>query len=215
MIDVATLIAAGIAPTQAAQFAEPLAAACARFSIDTPLRQAAFVAECAEESRHFADLVEGLFYRDPSRIHAVFGRHAGDLEDCAHLACNPQLLANTVYAGRMGNGDAASGDGWRFRGSGLIQLTGRDNQTRCAQALGVDLEGFGDYLRTPEGAAMSAAWFWFDRGINTCADRQDIDGCTRLINPAMEGYIERRETYRIALAAFTGAARTAQAGTTS
>lgn len=211
MIDTHTLIACGVGPTQAAAFAGPLAAACKRFGIGTGLRQAAFIAQCAHESGDFVDLVENLYYSDPRRIQLVFGPRAGDLEACARLARNPQALANRVYANRYGNGDEASGDGWRFRGSGAIQLTFRDNHARCATALGRQLEGFGDWLRTPEGASMSAAWYWANRGLNELADAGDIDGITRRINGGTIGAADRRENYRIALAALTGTERTAQA----
>lgn len=211
MIDVQTLIACGIHPTQAAAFAVPIAAACDAGGMTTSQRQAAFIAQCAHESAGFTALVENLFYTNPQHIHDTFGARAGDLEACAKLARNPQALANRVYANRCGNGDEASGDGWRFRGSGLIQLTFRDNHTRCAAALGRDLDGFGDWLRTPDGAVESAAWFWLENHLNALADAGDLMAMTKVINGGTNGLQDRIESYRIALAAISGAARTAQA----
>lgn len=114
MIDLARLIAAGIAPTQARVFLAPLSAACARFGISTPARLAAFIGQCAVESGRFTQLEEGLYYTTAERVRAVFPASVLSLGDAARLTRNPQALANRVYAGRNGNGDEASGDGsWR------------------------------------------------------------------------------------------------------
>ncbi|WP_233873978.1 glycoside hydrolase family 19 protein [Paraburkholderia adhaesiva] len=126
-------------------------------------------------------------------MRATLGRHPN--ETTVPLA-RQQQIANLAYASRYGNGDAASGDGWRFRGRGLKQITFRDNYRDCARALGVDLVSHPDELATDDHlAARSAAWFWASHGCNEAADRGDFAATTRIINgPAMDGQV-RRETY--------------------
>ena len=218
-IGVAALVAAGIGPTQARQFEGPLQATFARFGIDTPLRQAAFVAQCAHESSHFTTLEESLFYRKPERICAIFKSKVPNLAIAQTLACNPRLLANRVYANRNGNQDEASGDGWRYRGRGLIQLTGRTNYSRAAADLQRDYVGDPDLVLQPLDACLTAGWFWHTGKLNALADAKRIDDITRAVNgPAMAGAKERRELFEAALAAFTPPAvksRSAPASRTS
>ena len=203
-VSVAALVAAGIGPTQARQFEGPLQATFARFGIDTPLRQAAFVAQCAHESSLFTTLEESLFYRKPERICAIFKSKVPNLEVAKTLACNPRGLANRVYANRNGNQDEASGDGWRYRGRGLIQLTGRTNYTRAATDLQRDYVGDPDLVLQPLDACLTAGWFWNAGKLNALADAKRIDDITRAVNgPAMAGAKERRELFDAALAAFT------------
>jgi putative chitinase len=201
-ISIAQLDAIGVAAAQAALFAGPLSDAADQFGIDTPLRLAAFVAECAFETRMFTHLSEDLDYSHADRIVLVFGRKHFPAGDEANFVHQPEALANRVYANRGGNGDEASGDGWRFRGAGAIQLTFHDGHAKCADALGRPLETFGDWLRSATGAAMSGAWYWSTNDINAQADDGDIDGCTRKINPAMEGAPQRRVLYARAVPAF-------------
>jgi predicted chitinase/DNA-binding Lrp family transcriptional regulator len=216
-VNVATLVAAGIGPTQARQFEGPLQATFARFGIDTPLRQAAFVAQCAHESSLFTTLEESLFYRKPERICAIFKSKVPNLDVAKTLACNPRGLANRVYASRNGNRDEASGDGWRYRGRGLIQLTGRTNYTRAAADLQRDYVGDPDLVLQPLDACLTAGWFWNSGKLNVLADAKRIDDITRAVNgPAMAGAKERRELFEAALAAFTPAAvKTRSASRTS
>jgi predicted chitinase/DNA-binding Lrp family transcriptional regulator len=218
-IGVAALVAAGIGPTQARQFGAPLQATFARFGIDTPLRQAAFVAQCAHESSLFTALEESLFYRKPERICAIFKSKVPNLAIAQTLACNPRGLANRVYANRNGNQDEASGDGWRYRGRGLIQLTGRTNYTRAAADLQRDYVGDPDLVLQPLDACLTAGWFWHTGKLNALADAKRIDDITRAINgPAMAGAKERRDLFETALAAFTPPAvksRSAPASRTS
>jgi len=217
-IDVAALVAAGIAPTQARQFEAALNDTFARFSIDTPLRRAAFVAQCAHESALFTTLEESLYYRKPERICAVFKSKVPTLDSAQALACNPQLLANRVYANRNGNHDEASGDGWRYRGRGLIQLTGRANYARAAADLARDYVAEPDLVLQPLDACLTAGWFWNAGKLNALADAKRIDDITRAVNgPAMAGAKERRELFEAALAAFTtpAASRSATASRTS
>jgi putative chitinase len=182
MITVATLIAAGIAPTQARTFAEPLAAACSRFGIVTPARVAGFLAQCRVESAGFTALEESLHYRDAARIASIFKSRVHSIADAQRLVRNPQALANCVYAGRLGNGPEASGDGWRFRGRGLKQLTGRANYADAAAALARPYVGQPDLVAQPEDACLTAAWFWHTVKGNVLADSAQWDAITRAVN---------------------------------
>lgn len=200
----ASLVAAGIAPTQARVFAEPLADACARFEINTPVRLAGFVAQCRVESANFTTLEESLYYTSPERIRKIFPSRVPDLEVAARLARNPKAMANRVYAGRLGNGDEASGDGWRFRGRGLKQLTGRCNYTEAAIALGQPYVERPDLVAEPGGACLTAAWFWHRHGCNTFADSSQWDAVTRVVNgPGMLQAFERRQYSNDGVRAFS------------
>lgn len=203
MITVAALIAAGIAPTQAKAFAEPLIAACARFGIDTPIRQAAFVAQCSHESASFTQVEEGLYYRNPERIRQMWPSRVPSMADAAQLIRNPQKLANHVYANRNGNGDEASGDGWRYRGRGLIQLTGRANYMAAGAALGAPYKDQPELVAQPVHAALTAAWYFVTAGCLPLADASNTDAITRKINgAAMAGAADRRQRFDEAVRAF-------------
>jgi len=203
MLTVATLIAAGLAPTQARDFAEPLFAACKRFEIRTPVRQAAFVSQCAHESAGFTRLEENLFYGTPERIRAIFPSRVVSMADAATLIRKPEALANRVYANRLGNGDEASGDGWLYRGRGLIQLTGRANYMVAGDAMGVPLKEQPDLVMRPAYAALTAGWFFAAAGCNALADASNIEAITRAINgPAMAGMADRRQRFEQAVQAF-------------
>jgi len=177
----------------------PLNAAMQEFGIDTPARQAMFLAQCAHESGNFAHVEENLHYRAETLL-KVFHKYYKTAADAAAHAKKPELIANRVYSSRMGNGDAASGDGYRYRGRGLIQLTGKDNYTACGKALNVDLHKTPDYLETAEGASRSAAWFWSHNGLNKFADADDILGCTKRVNGGTNGLEDRTKHYKDAKA---------------
>jgi putative chitinase len=203
VISVAKLIEAGIGPTQARQFIEPLSAACARFGINTPARLAGFIAQCRVESANFTTLEEGLSYRTPERIRQVFPSRVPTLADAALLVRNPQALANRVYANRLGNRDEASGDGFRFRGRGLKQLTGRDNYTDAAEALNRPYVTNPELVALPEDACMTAAWFWHTAKANILADSAQWDAITRAVNgPGMLQADLRRQYSDDAVAIF-------------
>lgn len=203
MLTLATLIAAGIAPTQARAFAQPLASACSHFGIDTPVRQAAFVAQCAHESGGFAHLEESLYYTTPERIRAIWPSRVHSLEEASHLIRNPQALANRVYANRNGNGDESSGDGWRYRGRGLIQLTGRANYLAAESAINEPYKGAPDLVAQPPHAAMTAAWFFAAGGCLPLADASNTEAITRVINgPAMAGLADRKQRFEQAVRVF-------------
>lgn len=203
MITFETLVAAGIGPAQARTFAPLLVQACALFQIDSVKRQAAFVAQCAHESNLFVHLEEDLFWRDPARIMRYFPSRVSSLTEATALVGNRQALANTVYAGKNGNGNYASGDGFRYHGRGLIQLTGRANYTAAALELHEPFIDKPELAAEPGDACLTAAWFWAEGRCNGLADVGDIDGITRVVNgPAMAGAEERRTLYRRALQAF-------------
>jgi len=160
-----------------------------RFEINTPARQAFFIGQCSHESGHFKFLEENLNYKVESLVHTWPQRFTPVLaQECAH---KPEKIANIVYANRMGNGNPESGDGYKYRGRGLIQLTGKSNYIACGQALGVDLESTPDYLSTPAGAALSAGWFWSAHGLNKLADANDLEQMTRVINGGTIGLEDR------------------------
>lgn len=202
-ITAAQLIAAGVQPTQAKAFADPLSAACALFDISTPVRIAAFVSQCAHESAGFTRLEENLFYTTPERIRAMWPTRVSTLADAATLCRNPRALANRVYAGRMGNGTPDSGDGWRFRGRGLFQLTGRNNYTDAARELVRPYVGNPDLVADPSDACLTAAWFWSTHKLNALADASNVSAITRQINgPAMAGLSDRQQLFDRAVHAF-------------
>jgi putative chitinase len=141
----------------------------------------------------FSAVSENLNYKAET-LTKVFPKYFRDVNP-DDFAKQPEKIANRVYASRMGNGDEESGDGFRFRGRGLIQLTGKSNYTRCGEALGKDLTTDSDYLSTPEGAARSAAWFFQENGCNETADADDVIKTTKIINGGTIGLEERTELY--------------------
>ncbi len=158
--------------------------------INTPRRIASFLGQTAVESKLFTCFEEDLNY-SAERLTVVWPKRFPTLEAAAPYARNPEALANKVYADRMGNCDEASGDGWRHRGAGAIQLTGLANQAACALAFGVPIESIGDWLREPEGACRSAAWFWQRRGLNDLADADDQISVTMRVNGGTIGLEQR------------------------
>ena len=158
------------------------------FDISTPEQQASFLGQCGHESNGFTALVENLNYRAES-LCKVWPKRFPSLEMAQPYHRNPESIANHVYAGRMGNGDESSGDGFRYRGRGLIQLTGRSNYKSCGEALGVDLEENPELVETPQFAALSAGWFWSTHGLNNIAS--DILAVTKKINGGTLGLDDR------------------------
>ncbi|PAW51043.1 glycoside hydrolase family 19 [Pseudomonas moraviensis] len=183
-------------------WADPLNNACERFQIDTPLRVAAFLAQVGHESGRMSRVVENLNYSAeglqktwPSMF---------DAKLAAEYARKPERIANAVYNARMGN--TAPGDGWKFRGRGLIQITGKSNYIACGAGLGMDLLTHPELLERPQHAAMSAAWYWDSRFLNALADAGDIQNIGSLINTGRRGRVphgaeERKALYQVALKA--------------
>jgi putative chitinase len=168
---------------------EPLNAAFSKYEINTPVRQAAFIGQCAHESANFTKLEENLNY-SPERLMKVWPSRFPDMQTAMKYAHQPQLLANKVYAGRLGNNQ--ENDGWKYHGRGLIQLTGRELYANCGSNLGVDFVGNPDWLLDPKYAALSAGWFWNKKGLNALADSQDYDTMTKRINGGLIGLDDRK-----------------------
>lgn len=216
------LTAAGIKRDVAERWLPYVQAAMARFGISSERQVAAWLAQTAHESGGFVMLTENLNYSAdtmatvwPSR----FAEHEPDpkrpgktrpkkdakgknIPNKFALALHrkPETLANVVYASRMGNGPTESGEGWLYRGRGLKQLTGKDNYTRCGKALELDLVANPDLLLQPEGAALSAAWFWSVNKCGPLADADDFVGLTKRINGGTIGLEDRQRRYKAVLA---------------
>jgi putative chitinase len=159
------------------------------YGIDTPTRLAHFLAQTSHESGGFRAIEENLNYKAET-LTKIFPKYFHD-KDPNDYAKQPEKIANLVYGGRMGNGLAESGDGYRYRGRGLIQLTGHDNYKRFADSLGMTMDEAVEYLGTPEGAVESAAWFWANNGLNEIADTDDVTKVTKRINGGTIGLAER------------------------
>lgn len=167
------------------------------YEINTPQRIAAFIAQCAHESGGFTALKENLNYK-AATLRKIFPKYFPDEDTAQHYANLPnkqQAIANKVYANRMGNGDENSGDGFRYCGRGLIQLTGKDNYTWFAASLSIPVEEASEYLQTFEGAAQSACWFWETNKLNQWADKDDILTLTKRINGGTIGLEDRIKHY--------------------
>lgn len=177
----------------APQYLRPLGEAMGRYAIDRPARQAAFLAQLAHESGQLRRVQENLNYAWDG-LRKVFPRHFRSDAEAQAYDRQPERIANRVYANRMLNGDEASGDGWRFRGRGPIQVTGRENYRKAGQALGIGLESDPDRMLDPATGCLAAAWFWHSRGLNTLADADSENGfreITRRINGGFLGLEER------------------------
>ena len=167
---------------------EPLQAAFDKYDINTPKRQAAFIGQCAHESGNFKTLEENLHYKAESLMKVWPSRFPSkDVAD--QFANNPEKIANKVYSGRMGNTE--DGDGWKYHGRGLIQLTGKENYERCGLAIGADLLSDPNLLLDTRYAALSAGWFWNKHGLNALADAQEYGTMTRRINGGTTGLDDR------------------------
>jgi putative chitinase len=166
----------------------PLNQVFVKYDINTPKRQAAFIGQCAVESANFTRLQENLNY-SAQRLTQVWPSRFPNISMAEPYANNPEKLANFVYAGRMGN--LQDGDGWKFHGRGLIQLTGRENYANCGSGIGVDLIDNPDLLLTPKYAVLSAGWFFNKKGLNALADTQEYGAMTRRINGGLTGLDER------------------------
>jgi putative chitinase len=176
------------------------------YEINTPKRIAAFIAQCAHESANFRILTENLNYRWQS-LRKVFPKYFPTDELAQQYASRPnraEAIANRIYASRMGNGPEESGDGWRFRGRGLIQLTGKQNYMWFAASLEITPEEATEYLMTFEGAAQSACWFWETNKLNQWADNGDIVTLTKRINGGTIGLDDRIKHYEHALHVLKG-----------
>lgn len=189
--DLATAL--GVPQERAQKWVTALNQAMIRFDITTPERQAGFLSQIGHESALLTSVVENLNYGTAALLR-VFPKYFDKAAANAYQR-NPEKIANLVYANRMGNGDEASGDGFRFRGRGLIQITGRDNYQSCGAALDQPLTDAPDTLATPPMAALSAAWFWHSHGLNALADTKDVIAMSKRINGGTVGLAEREQLY--------------------
>ena len=163
-------------------------------SVTTARRLCHFLGQIFVETGGFAIMVENLNYKDPARLDGIFSAVRGTEDARALIRRGPEAIANRVYANRIGNGDEASGDGWRYRGSGYKQLTGRSNYREIGGIVNLDLEGNPELAREPKTAASVAFAFWDARQCSPLADVGDVDGVTAKINgPAKLGLSERRD----------------------
>ena len=203
------LEALGVRHALAVQYAPLLAIAAHRYRIDaTPRRVAAWLATLAHESARFTRLVENLNYSAeglaatwPARYADMAGQPTATAR---RIARRQEDIANLTYAGRLGNGSAGSGDGWRYRGRGLIQITGRANYAQSGAELGLDLINKPEQLEQPYLAAMSAAEWWRRHGCNEIADTGDMAAVTRRVNGGLTGLDDRIRLYSAALAYLGG-----------
>ena len=182
-----------------ALWVSPLQDILPKYEINSVNRIAGFMAQCGHESLNFSVLEENLNY-SAKGLNIVFSKYferAG--RDAKNYHRKPERIANVVYASRMGNGDTESGDGWRYRGRGAIQLTGKHSYSRFAQSLGFTLSEAVRHLQSCKGALESACWFWEGRNLNAVADAQDIEKMTRLINGGLNGIADRKHHYQHAL----------------
>ena len=168
----------------------PLNETFAKFGLVNVDEQAAFIGQCSHECNHFKTLEENLNYRAET-LHQLWPQRFPTMEVANAYAHQPSRIANKVYGGRMGNRDEQSGDGFRFHGRGLIQLTGHDSYYHCGQALGVDLVANPDLVATPKYAALSAGWFWSTHNLNAAAAAEDWVKVTKIINGGTFGLDER------------------------
>ena len=176
-----------------------------KFGIDSELRVAGFLAQCAHESNDFTILQENLNY-SADGLTKIFPKYFANV-NANDYARQPEKIANRVYSSRMGNGDEHSGEGYKFRGRGPIQLTGKDNYTHCSQDVYGDLRlvETPDLVTTDKAAALSTAcWFWKKNGLNEIADRGDIVTMTKRVNGGTIGLDDRKKHYDTAMAVFGG-----------
>jgi len=170
------------------------------YDINTVLRVAAFLAQCGHESSSLTVLQENLNY-SAQALQRVFPEYFPDAATARQYARKKEMIANRVYANRMGNGNEESGDGWKYRGRGIIQITGKENY----QTSSFDLRGDDEFVQNPElllqkpNAVKTACWFWKSRDINMDADNQDIEAMTRKINGGLTGLDDRKMRYQRAL----------------
>lgn len=173
---------------------EALTTILPEYEINTPQRLAAFLAQCMHESGGFSAIKENLNYKAPS-LQKVFAKYFPTQELAEAYAHQPEKIANRVYANRMGNGDENSGDGYRYCGRGLIQLTGHDNYLSFANSIETPIEELPEYLATFAGAVQSACWFWETADLNALADSGDIKAMTKVINGGYLGLEDRVKHY--------------------
>lgn len=161
------------------------------FDLNTPLRVQHFLAQISVESCQLSAVVENFNY-SAKGLRTTFGKYFPTDAMAASYARQPQRIASRVYANRMGNGNEASGDGWKYRGRGIIQLTGKNNYTKYKEYCGYDVVSQPDLLAGNVGAMRSAMWFWWSSGCNALADKDDVVAVTKRVNGGTNGLQERK-----------------------
>ena len=182
-----------------AEWVDALNETFARFNLTTNNQKAMFIGQCSHESGNFRLLQENLNYK-AATLMKLWPKRFPSLEFAKQYEKNPKKIANSVYASRMGNRDEASGDGYRFRGKGLVQLTGHSNHFHAGKALGVDFVMQPDLVATPKYAALTAGWFWETHKLNPPADALDYTKVTKIINGGTIGLDDRIKHVQHALA---------------
>jgi len=195
------ILSAITTPELAEKWVIPLNETCERFAIDSPFRIAGFLSNTAHESGGFKFVKENLNYSAASLMR-VWPNRFPTLEIAQRYAMQPEKIANRAYADRMGNGSEESGDGAKFLGRGLIQLTGKSNYQAFATDMNLQLEEVIDWCAEPEGACWSAGWYWDSRELNPWADKGDVLTVTKKINGGTIGLKDREEHYAAALEIF-------------
>jgi len=194
MIDSHVLLSLGVSSADADKYLPFINMTMVKREINTPVRQAMFLSQLAHESGNFKFVVENLNY-SADALRRVFGKYFTTDELANQYARQPERIANRVYASRMGNGDEASGEGWKYRGRGLIQLTGKDNYAAFSMQSDNNALVEPDLVAQPELAVDSAGWFWTTNRLNQLADTGDVKAVTRRINGGFNGLADREAKY--------------------
>jgi putative chitinase len=194
MIDSHVLLSLGVSSADADKYLPFINMTMIKREINTPVRQAMFLSQLAHESGNFRFVVENLNY-SADALRRVFGKYFTTDELANQYARQPERIANRVYASRMGNGNEASGDGWKYRGRGLIQLTGKDNYAAFSMQADNNALVEPELVAEPELAVDSAGWFWTTNRLNQLADTGDVKAVTRRINGGFNGLADREAKY--------------------
>jgi putative chitinase len=184
-----------LGPERAQLFAQVLDAARDDAELNSPRRICNFLGQVAVETGGFTSLIESTAYKDPERLDALFKNVQGVDHAQRLIAEGPEAIGNTIYAGKNGNGDIASGDGFRYRGRGFLQISGRGNYRRIGELVDMPLEAEPELLGEPTPAAQSAAKYWIARNINAAADADDVSTVTLLVNGPARLQLDQRQAW--------------------
>jgi len=176
------------------KYVEPLSDGMNKYKITTPVRVAHFLSQCAHESGNFEFTIENLNYSQAGLL-STFPKYFTQAQ-AQEYARKPDKIGNRVYANRMGNGTESSGDGYKYRGRGLIQLTGKNNYTKLSESIGKSIDDTILYLNSPIGATVAALWFWDVNKLVTLSDTATVDAITRKVNGGLHGYTDRLDKYK-------------------
>lgn len=189
MITLEQLVKIGVHPKMAAEYTDALNSVFTRYQINTKLRVCHFLAQILHESGMLLTVVENLNYSAEGLL-KVFSKYFNE-QTAKEYARKPEKIANRVYANRLGNGNEASGDGWRYRGRGVLQNTGKANYQTLSDKMGIDLVNNPELLQLPTNAVAAAVLFWDEKKLNTLADKDDITGITKKVNGGTNGIAHR------------------------